>query len=457
MSANRQKELGKLLKIAAPLALYYLTEVAMGVTSMIIVGRLGSNELAAVGLSFNMLIECVLVSFGILSMVSVLSSQAMGRGNQGDITRIVVQGFWVAGGLSVVVLLFGFSIPKIFVWTGQDPIVTQISTEYVFHAMWFAPFALGFVVLRNFLVVLSKPQVVLFVTIPALLLNWLLNYALVLGNFGFPAMGVSGAGVSTTLVNVLMFVALFMYVSLDRECRSYRLFQSLRLFDPTIIRSIFSLGIPAGATAFLEGGLFMVVGILMGTLGADWLAANEVLFHILGTSFVIAAAVGESAAVRIAFNVGSRRPHMAQWNAQSAMIIGACVMFTSALLLWNFPEYVVAIFLDINAPENANTVAIAITLTTIAAVFQVSDGLQAVAGWSLRGLKDTLVPMWIATGGYWLCGLGGGYLAGFVWGYGAQGIWWGMAGGLTAAALMLSARLYLMMRTPRLLARMEAQ
>ena len=99
---------------------------------------------------------------------------------------------------------------------------------------------------------------------------------------------------------------------------------------------------------------------------------------------------------------------------------------------------------------------IAVTLTGIAAVFQFFDGLQAVAGWALRGLKDTLLPMWIATCGYWLCGLGGGYTAGFVLGYGAEGVWWGMAAGLTVAAILLSMRLYLLMRQPRLSLRIAA-
>ena len=449
---NKRKEIGKLLKIAAPLAVYYLTEVAMGVTNMIIVGRLGSTELAAVGLSFNMMIEFIIVAFGVLSMVSVLSSQAMGEGNPEKVTSIVVQGFWVAGGLSILALIFGFNIPLIFEATGQDPEVIRLASEYMMWVVWFSPFALGFVVLRNFLVVLSKPHVVLYITIPALGLNLLINYALVLGNFGFPQLGVSGAGIGTALVNILMFLALLTYVIFDRECRTYKLFKSIREFNPAICRSIFVLGAPAGATAFLEGGLFVAVGILMGTLGADWLAANEILFHLLGMSFVIAAAVGESAAIRIAFNIGSGNARLAQWDAQSAVVLGAGIMFTSAILLWLFPQYVIAIFIDINAPENANTVAIASTLIVIAAVFQVSDGLQAVAAWCLRGLKDTLVPMWIATCGYWLCGLGGGYIAGFVFNYGAEGIWWGMAGGLTVAAVMLSARLYLTMRTPQLAA-----
>ncbi len=450
MNTLKQKDLGKLLKIAAPLALYYLTEVAMGVTNMIIVGRLGSTELAAVGLTANILVEFVLISFGILSMVSVLSSHSLGNGDRTAVARIVAQGFWVAGGLSLVAIGFGFYIPDIFELTGQDPAVIRLAGDYVVWLLWFAPFALGFVVLRNFLVVLSKPLIVVYITIPALGLNLLLTHLLVLGGFGFPGLGVAGAGISTALVNLLMFVSLLIYVSVDRDCRGYPIFQSIRNIDLAICRSIIGLGVPAGVTAFLEGGLFVAVGILMGTLGTDWLAANEILFHCLGVSFVVAAAIGEAAAVRIAFHVGARNLQLVQWNAILAVALGSLVMLSSALLLWHFPRHIVAVFIDIDAPHNALTVTFAVTLTSIAAVFQFFDGLQAIAGWALRGLKDTLVPMWIATCGYWLCGLCGGYVAGFVLGYGAEGIWWGMAAGLIVSAILLSIRLYLLMRLSRL-------
>lgn len=454
---TNRKELSRLLKIAGPLALYYLTEVAMGVTNMVIVGRLGSEELAAVGLAAGMQIEFILVCFGILSMVSVLSSQSLGENNHKQVTTIVSQGFWVAGVLSLVAIVFGLNIPAIFELTGQDPEVIRLASDYVIWMAWFSPFALGFVVLRNFLVVISKPQVVLYFTIPALGLNLFINYALVLGKFGLPELGVAGAGIGTTLVNCLMFLGLFSYVSVNTECRHYHLFRSIRDFDYKVCKMIVSLGAPAGISVFLEGGLFVVVGILMGTFGSDWLAANEILFHLISITFVIAVAIGEAASVRIAFNVGAANLKMVQWNALVAVVLGAIVMLFSASILWNIPHLIIALFIDLELPENAQMINIAVSLTAIAAVFQFFDGLQAVSSWALRGLKDTLIPMWIATCGYWLCGLGGGYMAAFVFNYGAEGIWWGMAAGLTVAGILLSTRLYLMMRTDQLASRFNKE
>ena len=434
-------ELKRLVKLAIPLSIYYLTEVMMGVTDMIIVGRLGSTELAAVGLTANVVIEMLLVCFGILSMVGVLSSNALGAGDRAQVSRVVGQGFWLALMLAVLAIGIGLFIPDLFVATGQDPDVVRLSRDYLAWFLWIVPFALLFVVLRNFLTVLSRAGVVAIVTIPAVGLNLALNYLFVFGKLGFPAMGVAGAGLASVIVNVVLLLSLLLYVRFNAFCRPYRLLASVRQFHPSIILNIVRLGTPAGMGALLEGGLFVVVGIMMGTLGAAWLAANEILFHIIPFAFVMALSIGEAAAVRIAFHAGARNYQLTRWVARTALITGCSIMLASALVLWFLPGLVIGMFMEINDPENAEVVEITLSLIRIAAVFQLFDGLQVVTLWCLRGLKDTLVPMWIATAGYWVCGLGSGYVLGFVLGFGAQGVWVGLATGLIVTSLLLAMRL----------------
>lgn len=439
-------EFPRLMRVASPLALYYLTEVAMGVTDMVIVGRLGSDELGAVGLSAGIVIEALVVCFGLLSVVGVLSSHALGAGRRQQVATIVGQGFWMALSLSVVVVSLTAMLPRLFSITGQDPGIVRLAGAYLAWMIWVAPFALCFVVLRNFLTVLSRTLVIACVTVPAVGLNLLLNYLLVFGAWGFPEMGVAGAGLADVIVNLVMVLCLSVYVGLNPQCREFDLASVLWTLDAKIWAAIMKLGAPAGMSALMEGGLFAVVGLMMGTLGAGWLAANEILFHIIPLAFVVALAIGESAAVRIAYFDGAGDAPMTRWIARTALAAGSCVMLTSAFVLWMFPEQVVAFFIDVEAPENARVLAIAVTLTSIAAIFQLFDGLQVMAAWCLRGLKDTLVPMWIGAAGYWLCGLGSGYWLGFVKGYGATGVWWGLAAGLTIASLLLAARLHLMLR-----------
>ena len=438
-------ELTRLLKLVFPLTIYYITEVAMGMTDMIIVGRLGSTELAAVGLSANIVIELILVCFGLLSMVGVLSSHSLGEGKPERVSLIVGQGFWVAITFSIIVLFLCFKIPRLFEWTGQDAEVIAFARDYLAWFIWITPFALLFVVLRNFLTVLSMAGVVVFVTLPAVGLNLLLNYLLVFGSHGFPQMGVAGAGAASVIVNMVMLSGLLVYVRMHPRCRQFSLLKSMGRLDFGICANIVRLGLPAGLVALVEGGLFTVVGLMMGTLGAAWLAANEILFHILPMAFVIALSIGEAAAVRIAFNVGSGNLAMTRWIAKTAIAMGCGVMLCASLILWFFPEYVIAVFIDIDDPANADVLEIALALIGIAAVFQLFDGLQVVTAWCLRGLKDTLVPLWMASAGYWVCGLGSGYLFGFVWGYGAEGVWYGLAAGLVVTSILLAIRLYLML------------
>jgi len=418
----------------------------MGLTDMVVVGRLGSNELAAVGLSAGIVIEAIIVCFGVLSLVGVLSSNALGRGTRDRVAVIVGSGFWVAGLLAVLVLALTARVPALFEMTGQDPAVIRLGRDYLEWMIWVTPFALCFVVLRSFLTALSRTAVIACVTVPAVVLNLLLNYLLVFGAWGMPAMGVAGAGLASVLVNFLMVLSLIVYVSVNRACREFPILQAARRPDAAVARSILKLGTPVGVTALLEGGLFVVVGLMMGTIGADWLAANEILFHIIPIAFVVALAIGESAAVRVAYHDGAGNVHMTRWTSRVAMALGVVVMLSSVLVLLLFPESVVGLFIDIEDPANARVVAIATSLISIAAIFQLFDGMQVIALWCLRGLRDTLVPMLIASAGYWLCGLGSGYWLGFVLDQGAIGVWWGLAAGLMSTGILLSGRLFLLLR-----------
>ncbi|MFT5111919.1 MAG: MATE family multidrug resistance protein [Parasphingorhabdus sp.] len=441
------EELKKLLKIAIPLSMYYLTEVAMGITDVVIVGRLGSTELGAVGLTAGLVVEAMLICFGLLSVVGVISSQALGAKKPKEVANTVGQGFWLAMTLAVVVLILSIWVTDLLVATGQDPQVVKFAGDYLAWFIWTAPFSLAFVVLRNFLTVLSLASVVVYITVPSLFLNLLLNYALVFGAWGFPEMGVAGAGLASVIVTIVMLTGVVFYVALKSQCREYRLLQAISRLDFSIWRSIFKLGIPVGVTTLLEGGLFVVVGILMGTMGAQWLAANEILFHMMPLAFVMALAIGESAAVRIAFHIGAGNLGMVGWIARTALIFGSMVMLSSSFILWFFPELIAALFIDSSNPDNAKVIEIVVALSSIAAIFQLFDGLQVVTLWCLRGLKDTLVPMWIASAGYWICGLGSGYWFGFVQGYGASGVWWGLAIGLMMTGILLFIRLQIMLRT----------
>lgn len=439
-AAGLRHEVRSLLVIAAPLSAAYLAEIAMMVTDMVIVGRLGSVQLAAVGLASDLMIEIMLFCIAIVSIVGVMVAQALGAGDAESGAHHLRQGLWMATALSVPGMLLCWKLPALLSLTDQDPQVLAFARSYLNAAVWcFLP-SLWFVVLRGFAAALSRPKSVMVITVAAVGLNAALAYGLVFGVAGLPDLGVAGAGWATTIVCWVMFAALAWHVACDAGFRPYRVFHHLGRLDLAACRRILTLGLPLGGLALLEGGLFAATAILMGVLGAAALAANQIVITVIATTFVVSMALGEAAAVRVAYGIGAGDPARAQRVGLLGIALGVLFMAAAACVLLAAPETLTGLFLDLGDPANREVVGLTAGLFVIAALFQVSDGVQAISSRALRGLRDTYAPMWIAGLGYWVFGIPGGYLLGFVFGYGAAGLWWGLALGLSATAAMLTWR-----------------
>jgi MATE family multidrug resistance protein len=437
---NLRREVRALLVIAAPLAAAYLAEIAMMITDMAVVGRLGSVQLAAVGLAGNLMFEVMLFGMAIVSIVGVLVAQAIGAGDADSGTHHLRQGLWLATALSIPGTLLCWNLAPLLALTDQDPAVLAFTESYLHAAVWcFLP-SLWFVVLREFVAALSRPLSVMVITVAAVALNAALTYGLVHGAFGLPALGVAGAGWATSLVCWAMFAALAWHITRAARFKPYRVFNALSRLDPVACRQILTLGLPLGGLALMEGGLFAVTAILMGVLGAEALAANQIVITVIAVTFVMAMALGEAAAIRVAYGMGAGDPAQAQRAGLLGIALGVLIMAASACVLLAAPEALAGLFLDRGDPANREVVEVTAGLFVIAALFQIFDGVQAIASRALRGLRDTFAPMWIGGLGYWGFGIPGGYLLAFVFGYGASGLWWGLALGLSVTAVMLAWR-----------------
>ncbi len=437
-----RQEVRSLLVIAAPLAAAYLAEIAMMITDMAIVGRLGSVQLAAVGLAGDLMIEIMLFGMAIVSIVGVLVAQTIGAGDAQSGAHHLRQGLWLATALSIPSTLLCWNLMPLLALTDQDPAVLAFGESYLRAAVWCILPSLWFVVLREFVAALSRPQSVMVITVAAVALNAVLSYGLVHGAFGLPALGVAGAGWATSIVCWVMFAALAWHMTRAARFRPYRIFHALSRLDPAACRQILTLGLPLGGLALMEGGLFAVTAILMGVLGAEALAANQIVIAAIGTTFVVAMALGEAAAIRVAYGIGAGDPAQAQRAGLLGIGLGVLVMAAAAVVFLAAPETLAGLFLDLGDPDNREVVELTTGLFVIAAVFQIFDGVQAISSRALRGLRDTFAPMWIAGLGYWGFGIPGGYLLAFVFGYGASGLWWGLALGLSVTAVMLAWRFF---------------
>ena len=431
-----------LLKIALPLVAAYLAEYAMFLTTKAVVGHLGYRELAAVGLAGDLTFEVLVILMGLLSVVGVLVAQADGSGQKAAAGNAARQGCLLAAGLGLPGMLLVWNLDGIMAVTGQDPEVVALAGPYLKALTWSVLPVVWFAVLRGFVAALARTGAVMVITVSAVGLNYLLTLGLVNGRFGLPNLGLAGAGWATTIVSWVMFAALVGYCYRTRALRGYGLFRERLRLDLSVCREILHLGLPVAGLVTLETGLFMAVAILSGILGAENLAAYEVIMAWVSIPFVIAYGLAEACMVRVAFGIGRGSPVAARLSGTLGMGIGVTVLAALIVVPVSIPDLIVRVFLDPADPGYPVVSSLAASLLIIVAIFQVFDGLQAIAARALRGLRDTMTPLLLAAFGYWALGIGGGCLLAFPLGLGAAGLWWGLALGLIVTASLLSLRFF---------------
>ncbi len=442
IDSTLRDELRQFFVIALPLAAAYFAEFAMFIVTKMVVGKLGYHSLAAVGIAGDLSFEVLVILMALLSIVGVLAAQALGAGRRDDVGQSVRQGFYVATGLGLPAMVLIWNLDLALIVTNQDPLVVELAREYlkglspaVLPVLWFA-------VLRNYVAVLAQTVSVLVITASAVALQYALTVWFVHGGFGLAPLGLFGAGLATTFVSWYMFFALAAHVYRKPVFRGYGLFLGRWRMLPATCREILVLGTPVAGLAFLEAGLFVAAAILSGVIGAKTLAAYEITAAWVGVPFVIAFGFAEATMIRVAHATG--RANLAAARRAGFLGMSLVVVVTSSLLVvpLAFADAIILVFIEPEDPGFEAVAALARQFLLIAALFMIFDGLQAAAARALRGMKDNLVPLWIAGFGYWIIGIGGGSVLAFHYRLGGVGLWWGLAGGLAVAACLLSWRFH---------------
>ncbi len=434
---TRREETATIIGISLPLTAAYVGEMIMVITDMIIVGRLGSNELAAVGLAGDWFWVLLLIGMGIISIVGVIAAQCLGAEDHQGVMAAGEQGMIAATITAVPVMACVWYLGPVLGWAQQDPEVVRLITGYSRVLTWAVLPALWFVVLRNYITALARSAAIGWITFGALGLNVLLNYTLVYGKFGFPAMGVVGAGLGTTIVNWVMFAALAAHVLRSRHFANLRPPIIPRRIDVPLLGEMFRLGIPISLTQFLNGAMFTVAAVVAGIISAATLAAQQIVYTMLYLSLSAAGALGDAVRVRVAYGIGRRSVDASRQSAYISFALAIITTLVGALVLWILPDTVVGIFLDTADPDNAMVLQISIGLSLYAGIFLLLDGVLMVIANAIRGLRDTQSPLWISLAGYWAIGLGSGVWFCFPLGYGADGLWWGMISGVAFSNVLM--------------------
>lgn len=438
-AASPGGEVRATLALAVPIVLVQLAQMSMSFVDVSMVGRLGTEALAAIVLGSTTFFTLMLVCLGVLIAVQPTVSQAVGAGDTEAAARGARQGLWLALILGVpFTIALGFAEPALLA-TGQAPETAALAADYLGAIRWgFVP-NLCFVALRGLCEGDARPRPVLAVTLLGVVANVVFNYGLMYGAWGLPALGVVGTGWSSALTMTVMFLALAVVVRTGELAR-FRVFVGLRRPDPEALGALFRLGWPIGVGFGLEAGIFAATTLLVGRLPNHVvaLAAHQIAINAASVTFMVPLGIGMAGAIRVGQAAGRGDADGARRAGWMATGLGAAFMVGSALLFWLAPEAVVWVYAG--ADPQPEVAALAASLLGVAAVFQLFDGVQASVAGALRGLKDTRVPMLIAAFSYWGVGLTVGGTLGLGMGLGAPGLWWGLTLGLATAAVGLSAR-----------------
>jgi MATE family multidrug resistance protein len=282
--------------------------------------------------------------------------------------------------------------------------------------------------------------VVLGLTLTAFVLHAGLNWVLIFGHLGFPELGILGAGISTLLTDTCLLVIVALVAG--RLFPGHQLLVRFWRPDPEMLRRIFGLGWPIGLQLLAEVGLFSAAALMMGWVSAEMLAAHGIALQLASTTFLVHLGLSNAATIRAGQAVGRRDPAGLRDGALTAVVLSVVFAAVTVAVFLSMPAALVGLFLDPADPAAPAVVAAGVVLVTMAAVFQLADGGQAMAIGLLRGVQATRVPMVIAVVCYWFLGLPVAYGLGFVAGWGGVGVWWGLVAGLATVWLALSVRFW---------------
>ncbi len=430
-------EIRRIGRMAGPLVVGQLSQVGMGFTDTVMAGRLGPVDLGAVAIGSTLWIPVYLACVGVMMAMSPTVAHHEGAGRRPSISRLYRQSLWLSGALAVLGFIVTSQVGVVMSWIGVDPAIVPVTEDYLDAIAWGMPGVCFYLGLRFVSEGLGHTRPVMYIQLLALVANVPGNYVLMYGALGNPAMGAVGAGWSSALVLTAAAAGMLGYVASRSRFRAYRLFRRPEQPDPDELLPLLRLGLPIALVTVLEVGLFTAVGLLMGSLGAVAVAGHQIAINYAALMFMIPLGVSLATTVRVGQASGAGDIEEARLAGFVGMGMATGAMLVSALFMLAAPGLIVGMYTTDQAVS-----AVARSLLLMAAVFQVSDGLQAGALGALRGLKDTRYPVLVTFVAYWMIGLPIGWSLGIGRALGPQGLWVGLVAGLTFAALLLSLRFW---------------
>lgn len=427
-------ELTALARLAVPLVLANLGNMALALVDLAIIGRLGANEIAAAGLGNAIFFVVAMFGLGLMLGLDPLIAQAVGAGEVRKARRLFFQGLWLAVIVTIPLSFLVFEAGELVSIMQIDIEVAELTRTYLYARLpSLLPF-LALTVVRAYLQAHGHIRSLVLAVVFANLANFPIAVVLSFGYelLSIPRLGIAGAGLAIVIATVIqLVVSAWPLAFIDVPSGA----DSLRAPDLALMRRAARIGGAIGAQFVVESASFSIVTLLMTRFGVDVLGGHQVALTVVSTTFQIALGVGAATSVRVGHAVGRGDAPGTRRAGVVGIVTGGAIMLGCGLLLLAFPAELAAFF----APE-PEIITAAVPLLFVAACFQLSDGVQTIAQGALRGTGDTVWPLFINFSGHYLVGLPLGIL--LAANLGAIGLWWGLSAGLTYVAVAMTLRFF---------------
>ncbi|MFD8999851.1 MATE family efflux transporter [Streptomyces sp. NPDC059582] len=435
--------------LAVPLVLTQLAQVALTTTDTVMMGLLGTTELAAGGLAIVIFNQIRTMGVGLVTSVGNQVAAAAARAERpaddtagaresahDEVRAIVRASLAVATLAGIAGALLMILIGQALAWLGQDADVVHLTRNMLYAlAPGLLP-CLWFQAVRQFTVGMRRPQALLRITLVSIGVNAGLNWALIHGTFGLPRLGLTGVGIATSTVYLLSFLALFLAAKKDTALSAH-LTVDITHTDPAVLKRVLGLGVPIAATYGSEAGFFSVTAFMAGSFGPDALAAHTAVNQLVYIVFQVAVGLSHAASINVSRELALGDHDGARRIKNTALACAAAVMTCVGVLYLTVPRLVLAPFLDSGSGQ---ALTLATHLLIVTAFLQFFDCAQNIGVGLLRGLDDTRSGFRITLIGYWAVGLPAAWLLAYALGLDTLGIWLGLLTGLAATATLLLRR-----------------
>lgn len=444
MLTNYTKEFAYNLKLSFPVILGLLGHTFVAFADNIMVGQLGTAELAAVSLGNSFVFIAMSLGIGFSTAITPLVAEADGAQDSASGKSALKHGLILCTALGVS--LFGMILwakPLMYQMEQPEEVVALALPYLDLVAFSLVPLVI-FQAFKQFSDGMSRTKYPMYATVVGNIVNIVLNYLFIFGKFGAPAWGIVGAAVGTLVSRVVMVALLWYLLAQNKSMNYYVLKFNWRIIEWSKLKKIVFLGFPSAMQMFFEVALFTAAIWLSGVLGKNAQAANQIALNLSSMTFMVGMGLGVAAMIRVGNQKGLKDYINLRRIAQSIFLLTFLLEILFAALFMLGRHLFPTIYLNVedlkNAVDNAEVISIAAQLLLVAAFFQISDGLQVVVLGALRGLQDVVVPTIITAIAYWAIGFPLCFYLGLRTDLGSTGIWIGLLAGLTASAGMLYLR-----------------